>query len=53
MGLFSNLFRKPRMQVKFDKDMDSFAVKMETSILFVGTKEKCETFVQSYGQLQG
>lgn len=51
MGLFNNLFKKQGMQVKFDKDMDSYAVKLHTSILFVGTKEKCETFVQNYGQL--
>ncbi len=52
MGLFKNFFQKPRMQVKFDKDMESFAVKMDTSILFVGSKEKCLIFVQNYGQLR-
>lgn len=52
MGLFKNLFNKQRMQVKFDKDMESYAVKMHTSILFVGTKEKCQVFVQNYGQLR-
>ncbi len=52
MGLFSNLFKKQGMKVKFDKDMDSYAVKLHTSILFVGTKEKCQTFVQNYGQLR-
>lgn len=50
MKLFTNLLGNQRMRIRFDVILETHTVTLDnTSILFVGTKEKCLDYVE--GQL--
>lgn len=49
MNFIKNLLGKPDLRIKFDNHLQShIVVKSNEAILFVGTKEKCKTYLVSH-----
>lgn len=49
MKLFTNLFGKKRMRIRFDNMLDMYTVTLDsTKVVFAGSREKCMDFVEDH-----